>query len=120
MDWENERILRSFYEVIQDTRTLNMYELEKKHSEFKEAHEKLFNVAIDSVATNKVQESISKLKGMLADRESVKKGMMTQSVANLKIGNQLGHEYIYPKVGKVPSKEDYKRAIDEIRKKETE
>jgi len=119
MDWSAEDIRKNFHGVIKDSRILRKEQLEKKYSNFKEKNDKLYQIAIDSSITGKVQESLKKLEMMLKAREDMKNGKMTKLNTDILIGSQLGREYIYPKTS-MPSQEDYKRAIDTIKKKAVE
>lgn len=118
MDWESSDIRSAFHGVIRDSKSLKSSELEEKYKDFKRDHSKLYDMAIESMATNKVQDTLKKLNFMLDMRDKTKNGSVTKTSADLFVGNRLGHEYIYPAVGQVPSQKDYKRAIGEISKKE--
>jgi hypothetical protein len=116
MNWESDDIRKNYYNVIKDSKVLNKVDMEKKYELFILDFRKLYDIAIDSVVSNNVQESIKILDTMLTTRDKVKNGAMTDLSAGLFVGNQLGHKYIYPKTN-VPSKDDYKKAIDEIKGK---
>jgi len=114
MDWSSEDITTSFNGVIRDARVMTAKELETKYSGFKEAHSKLYDVAIDSVASGKVQEAVVLLQMMLRARAGMQTGKMTKLTTDVFVGNELGKKYIYGKTN-TPSKEDYKKALDQIK-----
>lgn len=114
MNWEAKDIRTNFFGIITDSKKMNKSELEKKYASFILDNEKLYSVAVESVVSGKVQESIKLLDTMLATREKVRNGVMNNTTASMFIGNQLGHKYIFPATG-VPSTEDYKYAIDKIK-----
>jgi hypothetical protein len=114
MNWEAKDIRTNFFGIITDSKKMNKAELEKKYSTFILDNEKLYSVAVESVVSGKVQESIKMLDTMLATREKVRNGVMNNMTASMFIGNQLGHKYIFPETG-VPSVEDFKYAIDKIK-----
>ncbi len=114
MNWDAKDIRTNFFGIIADSKKMNKVELEKKYASFILDNEKLYSVAVESVVSGKVQESIKILDMMLKTREKVRKGDMNDTTASMFIGNQLGHKYIFPATG-VPSKEDYKYAIDKIK-----
>ncbi len=116
MDWTNEEILKSFNLVVRDCKNMSANDLEKAHAKFKEDHRKLYEVAIDSVINNKVQESYNKLKMMLKAKDSMTQGKVSKLHTDMFVGNQLANEYIYPVTNK-PSNEDMIKAINEITKK---
>jgi hypothetical protein len=116
MDWKKEDIIKTFNNIIRDTRVLNSTELDMKYSKFKTDFEKLYNMAIDSVVNGKVQENIGKLNMMLQARENMLSGKVSKLNTDMFVGNQLGKEFIYP-LTETPSNEDYKKAIDKIKKK---
>jgi hypothetical protein len=113
MDWVAEEITASFNGVIRDAKNMNAEELEVKYAVFKESFAKLYDVAIDSVATGKVQEAHSMLQMMLKARAGMQEGKMTKLTTDMFVGNQLGKKYIYPKTN-TPSQNDYKKAFDTI------
>ena len=113
------RYLKSFEGVIRDVRILDSNDLELKYTEFKKDNDKLYSMAINSVVTGTVQESVKKLKVMLAARENMNQGKISKLNTDMLIGNMLGKEYIYPKTQN-PSNEDYIRAINTIKKKDAE
>jgi len=119
MDWDANDIKKCFNGVVRDSKHLNSKELELKYAEFKAKFEKLYNIAIDSVITGTVQESLKKLDMMLEARRNMKSGRMNKLNTDMLVGNQLGREYIYP-LTNTPSKEDYQRAISTIKQKEQE
>ncbi len=114
MNWEAKDIRTNFFGIITDSKKMSKTELEKKYALFILDNEKLYSVAIESVVSGKVQESIKMLDSMLETREKIRNGIMTDMTAGMFIGNQLGHKYIYPVTG-VPSTDDYKYAIDKIK-----
>ena len=114
MNWEAKDIRTNFFGIITDSKKMNKAELEKKYASFILDNEKLYSVAVESVVSGKVQESIKMLDTMLATREKVRNGDMNNTTASMFIGNQLGYKYIFPATG-VPSTEDYKYAIDKIK-----
>lgn len=116
MEWESAKIRETFFEVINDAKKLNKSQMEKKYEEFSTKFKKLYEMAIESVVKDTVQESVKMLDMMLTQRENMKKGKISELNAGLLVGNQLGHKYIYPKTN-VPSQEDYKKAIDQINTK---
>jgi hypothetical protein len=119
MDWSAEDIKKSFYGVIRDSRELNSSQLELKYADFKEKVEPLYKMAIDSVATGKVQEASKKLDMMLTARTAMQTGKMSKLNTDMFVGNQLGREYIYP-VTNSPSREDYTKAVQTIIQKANE
>lgn len=112
----SEEIKVIFFEIITDTKKLKKNEMEKKYENFNIIHKKLYEVALDSVRLNKVQESIAMLDFMLTQRNNMKNGSISRLNAGLVVGNKLGHKYVYPKTG-VPTSDEYKKAIDEIKEK---
>ncbi len=114
MNWEAKDIRTNFFGIITDSKKMNKAELEKKYASFILDNEKLYSVAVESVVSGKVQESIKLLDIMLATRDKVRNGDMNNTTASMFIGNQLGHKYIFPVTG-VPSTKDYKYAIDRIK-----
>jgi len=116
MDWTNEQIITSFNGIIRDTKILNAKELESKYLDFKQNFNKLYEVAIDSVITGRVQESFELLQMMLKARSNMQNGRTTKLTTDLFVGEQLGKKYIYPKTNK-PSEEDYKQSLDKIKEK---
>jgi hypothetical protein len=116
MDWTADEITNSFNGIIRDTRNLNLQELETKYAKFKESFSKLYDVAIDSVVTGKIQEAHEMLQMMLTARTNMQNGRMTKLTTDMFVGNQLGKKYIYPKTN-TPSAEDYKNAFDQIKEK---
>jgi hypothetical protein len=116
MDWKAEDITKSFNGIIRDAKNLNAQELETKYAKFKESFSKLYSVAIDSVATGKVQEAHEMLQMMLKARTDMQTGKMTKLTTDMFVGNQLGKKYIYPKTN-TPSAEDYKQALEQIKEK---
>jgi len=115
-DWTAQDIITSFNGIIRDAKNINAKELEIKYAKFKEANDKLYNIAIDSVATGKVQEAFAMLQMMLKARADMQNGKMTKLTTDMFVGNQLGKKYIYPKTN-TPSADDYKKAIDQIKEK---
>ncbi len=113
MDWIPEEIIKSFSGVIRDAKIMNAKELEIKYAVFKETFGKLYDVAIDSVATGKVQEAYAMLQMMLKARANMQDGKMTKLTTDMFVGNQLGRKYIYPKTNN-PSQDDYKKAFATI------
>jgi hypothetical protein len=114
MNWEAEDIKKNIYNIMIDSKKMKKNDLEKKYSQFIFDNEKLYNIAIESVVSGKVQETIKMLDAMLATRDKIRNGSMNKDTADMFIGNQLGHKYIYPISG-VPSQEDYKNAIGKIK-----
>ncbi len=114
MNWEAKDIRANFFGIVTDSKKMNKVELEKKYASFILDNEKLYSVAVESVVSGKIQESIKLLDTMLATRDKVRNGDMNNTTASMFIGNQLGHKYIFPATG-VPSTEDYKYAIDKIK-----
>jgi len=114
MNWTAKDIKTNFFGIITDSKKMNKLDLEKKYAAFISDNEKLYSVAIESVVSGNVQESIRILDVMLETRERIKKGDITNTNADMFIGNQLGHKYIYPITG-VPSVDDYKNAINKIK-----
>ena len=115
MNWEAKDIKSNFNSIIIDSKKMNKTDLEEKYASFILDNQKLYEVAIESVVSGKVQESIKLLDIMLKTRDNMEKGNMNKNVADMFIGNQLGHKYIYPITG-VPTGADYKKAIDKIKK----
>lgn len=116
MEWTSEEIKKEFNGVMRDTKLLNSEELEKKYAKFKESFSKLYEVAIDSVISGRIQESANMLQMMLDARASMNSGKTTKLTTDMFIGNQLGKKYIYPKTN-VPSADDYKAAFTTIKEK---
>jgi hypothetical protein len=116
MDWKAEDIISSFNGVIRDSKNMNSSELEKKYSVFKETFSKLYDVAIDSVATGNVQEAFALLQMMIKARTGLQNGRTNKLNTDVYVGNELGKIYIYPKTN-TPSTADYKQAIDQIKEK---
>ncbi len=116
MNWSSEDITNSFNGIIRDAKNMNQKDLEIKYAKFKEIHSKLYDVAIDSVSTGKVQEAFAILQMMLKARNNMQNGRMTKLVTDSYVGNELGKKYIYPKTN-TPSGEDYKKAFDQIKEK---
>lgn len=114
MEWQNEDIIASYNGIIRDAKNMNSAELETKYADFKLAFNKLYEVAIDSVINNTVQESYNLLTMMLKAREKMNTGKMTKMNTDMFVGNELGKKYIYP-VTNTPSKDDYERAIRKIK-----
>lgn len=112
--WDNKTLKDNFFGVIRDCKILKKESLEKKYSKFSEKFPKSYGMAIDSVINNNVQETIKKFEDMLNTIKIVQNGNMTPEVANLKTGNDLGKIYIYPVIGKTPTEDEYKIAIDKI------
>ena len=98
---------------------MNSAELEKKYADFKLSFNKLYEVAIDSIINNTVQESYNLLTMMLKARDKMNTGKMTKMNTDMFVGNELGKKYIYPCTN-TPSKEDYERAIRKIKTHKTE
>jgi len=115
-DWKSEDIINSFNGIIKDAKNMNAEELAIKYTNFKKANSKLYDIAIDSVANNKVQEAFIMLQMMLTARENMKVGKTSKMATDVFVGNQLGKKYIYPKTG-TPSVDDYKHAIGKIKEK---
>jgi hypothetical protein len=113
---KSEEIKVIFFEIIKDTKKLKKSEMEKKYEDFNVIHKKLYEVAIDSVKSNKVQESITMLDFMLKQRDNIGNGSISRLNAGLVVGNKLGHKYVYPKT-RVPTSDEYKKAINEIKDK---
>src|SRR6188768_1426472 len=113
MEWESEDIKKNFHGVVRDTKVLNTHDLEQKYEKFKQDHEKLYNMAIDSVLNGSVQPTLQKLNFMLKARDDMKNGNRSKLATDMLIGNQLGKEYIYPKTS-TPTQEDMNRAVKEI------
>ena len=116
MDWKSEDITASFNGIIRDSRNMNAQELETKYANFKESFSKLYDVAIDSVVTGRVQEAYAMLQMMLKARNGMQDGRTTKLTTDMFVGNQLGKKYIYPKTN-TPSVDDYKKALDTIKEK---
>ena len=108
MDWSDEQIISNYKGVVEDSLKLNLGELEIKYTEFKSKFSKLYQMALENQDPNKLEM-------MLTARRSINNGKMTKMDAEMHVGNQLGKEFIYPKVEK-PSQEDYNRAVRKIRK----
>jgi hypothetical protein len=115
----SKEIKEIFFEIIRDSKKLKKNEMEKKYDDFNVIHGRLYSVALDSVMSNKVQETIAMLDYMLTQRDKIENGSMTLLNAGLVVGNKLGHKYVYPKTG-VPTSDDYKKAINEIKEKSKE
>jgi hypothetical protein len=113
MDWSSENIRESFHQVIRDSYILSKNELEEKHTDFKNNFEKLYSIATESVTNDTVKKSKQTLEMMLKAREQMKNGSVTQLHAEMQVGNNLGHQFIYPKT-QTPSREDYVRAVGKI------
>jgi hypothetical protein len=118
-NWKTEDIRKNFHGVIKDSKNLSSEQLENKYSEFKHRFDKLYQIAIYSVTTGTVQQSLQKLEMMLKARENMQSGKASKMSTDMFVGNFLGKEYIYP-LTQNPSAEDYKRAIDTITKKAAE
>lgn len=112
----SDQIKKIFSEIIKDTKKLKKDEMEKKYDDFNINYKKIYEMAIESVIKCKVQETINMLNFMLNQRDRMKNGYISQFNAGLVVGNKLGHEYVYPKT-KVPTTDEYKKAIDEIKNK---
>lgn len=112
----SEEIKGIFCEIIKDSKKLKKSEMEKKYEEFNIIHRKLYEVALDSVMSNKVQETIAMLDFMLMQRNNIGNGSVSRLNAGFVVGNKLGHKYVYPKTG-VPTSDEYKKAIDQIKEK---
>ena len=113
-EWKNADIKTTFNNIIKDSKIMNTAQLETKYALFIEDFKKLYEIALDSVVSGKVQESIKILDMMLSTRNRVNAGGMDKMTADMFVGNQLGHKYIYPKTN-VPSSGDYKQAIEKIK-----
>jgi hypothetical protein len=118
LSWKNAEIKTAFNNVVRDSKTMSTIQLETKYDLFIKDFRKLYDIALESVVSGKVQESIKILDMMLSTRNNVKSGSMNKMTADMFVGNQLGHKYIYPKTN-VPSVEDYKQAIDKIKEGKT-
>lgn len=114
--WTSEDIINSFNGIIRDSKDMNSTDLEAKYLKFKESNGKLYDMAIDSVATGKVQETFAMLQIMINARNNMQNGKISKFNTDIFIGNELGKKYIYPKTN-TPSTEDYKKAIDQIKEK---
>jgi hypothetical protein len=115
-DWTDDEIINSFNGIIRDAKNMNALDLELKYKSFKEANGKLYDVAIDSVASGRVQEAFNMLQMMLKARNKMKNGSISKLSTDIFVGNELGKKYIYPKTN-TPSVEDYKNAIVKIKEK---
>ncbi len=115
-EWESKDIITSFNGIIRDAKELSVGELEIKYADFKEANNKLYEMAIDSVTKDTVQETLKMLKMMLTARDKMKNGTATKLNTDIFVGNELGKKYIYPKTNK-PSAADFKQALDKINEK---
>ena len=116
MSWKSQDIIDSFNGIIRDAKNLNSEELDSKYADFKETYEKLYSVAIDSVATGTVQKAYSILQMMIRARDDLQSGKTSKLHTDVFVGNELGKEYIYP-VTNTPSLDDYKIAIEQIKEK---
>ncbi len=116
MDWSSEEITDSFNGIIKDAKNMNIQSLETKYIKFKESFGKLYDVAIDSVATGRIEEAYTMLQMMLTARSRMQDGKMTKLTTDMFVGNQLGKKYIYPKTN-TPSADDYKNALNTIKEK---
>jgi len=114
MDWDSEDIRKQFFGLINDSKKFNSSILEEKYKKFKEDHSKLYEMAINSVMTNTIQNSTRILEMMLNSREDMINGNSNKLAADSYIGNQVAHEFVYPKTG-VPKNEDIIRAINELK-----
>jgi len=113
MDWQSDEIKKNFNGVIRDCRNLSKEELDSRYVTFKTHFEKLYDMAIYSVAQDKVQDSLRKLDMMLIARENMKSGRVNKLNTDMFVGNQLGKEFIYPLTAN-PSSNDYKRAVEKL------
>lgn len=116
MEWTSEEITKSFNGVIKNAKDMNIRELEIKYASFKESFSKLYEIAIESVATGKIQEAHDMLQMMLKARAGMQEGRTSKLTTDMLVGNQLGKKYIYPKTN-VPSENDYKKAFETIKQK---
>jgi hypothetical protein len=103
----SEEVLNKFKEIIRDTKILNKEQIELKHAVFKQIFPKLYEMALN----NEGEKSIKTLEMMLGVKKKQNKGELNIFQSNLVVGEELGKQYIYNKVGHNPSKEDYERAI---------
>lgn len=108
MDWSDEDIRNNFNEIKKDSFKLSSGELEMKYANFKSSFNKLYEMAIEN-------QDIEKLEMMLKARMAIKNKKMSKLDAEMMVGNNLGKEYIYPKVQN-PSHQDYNEAVRKIRK----
>jgi hypothetical protein len=119
MDWSNEDIIKTYNSIIRDSKEMTVSSLDVKYATFKKSFSKLYDLAIESVASGKVQESHDMLMMMMKARDKMNKGSMTKMTTDMFVGNQLGKKYIYP-LTNTPSADDYARAIEKIKTKENE
>ncbi len=115
MNWEQDDIRKNFHGVIRDARTMTEGELGQKYLKFKDRFPKLFEMAIESVATDTVQKNLGLFDMMMTKRQEQKDGTKTKTTTDMAVGNQLGKEFIYPKTN-MPSQTDYNKAINKINK----
>lgn len=112
---ENDEIYKDFCDIVKDCQTLTRNVLDKKYEKLRNLYPKIYNMAIDSVVNNNVQESTNNLKMFLKTLEDINNKKISKENADMLIGNQLGKEYIYPITG-TPTQEDYTRAVKKIKK----
>jgi hypothetical protein len=106
MNWNANEILDCYTGVSIDAKTMTIQQVEEKYKYFMKDHSRLYQAALNSCRRDYGEAQIPpKLLMMLKARDDMMKGKLSKMATDMYVGNQLGKEYIYPKV-ETPSHEE--------------